>query len=291
MTIWFASGNKHKKAELAAILNAQEEGNLPRSTRSFTEEEEKPIKTPCPPWLNILLPSDAGLDFDPEETGTTFYENSLLKARALYSLLEKEHPPLYKNGDVVIADDSGICVDALGGRPGIYSARYAGAVMGQQKKEQRQAVSLNLSQHVESPAESHCYWKGKFALANLAGDGGWKATSNSKKLSSGERNALLLEELGNNPLRSARFVCAMALMFSPDRFYFAQETFEGEMVRGQDAAKGSGGFGYDPILFIPSLGRTVAELSDEEKNTISHRAKAGKIIANLLKANLLRINE
>jgi XTP/dITP diphosphohydrolase len=82
----------------------------------------------------------------------------------------------------------------------------------------------------------------------------------------------------------------MALMLSPERFYVVQETFEGEIVSGPDAAKGTGGFGYDPILFIPGLGRTVAELSEEEKNTISHRAKAGKIIANLLKANLLEEN-
>jgi XTP/dITP diphosphohydrolase len=239
MTIWFASGNNHKKAELAAILNAQEEVRiLPQSTRSFTEEDEKPIKTPCPPWLNILLPSDAGLDFDPEETGTTFYENSLLKARELYALLEKNHPPLFKPGDVVIADDSGICVDALDGRPGIYSARYAGA-------------------NPNAP--------------------------NAKKLESAERNALLLEELGNASVRTARFICAMVLMFTHERFYFVQETFEGEIVSGPDAAKGSGGFGYDPILFIPGLGRTVAELSEEEKNTMSHRAKAGKIIANLLR--------
>jgi XTP/dITP diphosphohydrolase len=222
MTIWFASGNKHKKAELTAILN----------TNGSTNQ--------------LLIPSDAGLEFDPEETGTTFYENALLKARALYSLLEKERPPLFKQGDPVIADDSGICVDALDGRPGIYSARYAG-----------------------SNSEN---------------------TPNAQKLESAERNALLLEELGIHPLRSARFVCAMALMFSPDHFYVAQETFEGEIVSGPNEAKGSGGFGYDPILFIPGLGRTVADLSEEEKNTISHRAKAGKIIANLLKENLLRIN-
>jgi XTP/dITP diphosphohydrolase len=221
MTIWFASGNINKKAELAAILNINGSAN------------------------QLLIPSDAGLDFDPEETGTTFYENALLKARVLYSLLEKKRPPLYKGGDVVIADDSGVCVDALGGRPGIYSARYAGA-------------------NSNAP--------------------------NAKKLESAERNALLLEELGTHPVRSARFVCAMALMFSPDHFYVAQETFEGELVSDPSAAKGTGGFGYDPIFFIPCLGRTAAELSENEKNTISHRAKAGKIIATLLKASLLRNN-
>ncbi|MCL1930291.1 MAG: non-canonical purine NTP pyrophosphatase, partial [Treponema sp.] len=98
MTIWFASGNADKKKEIAAIFNG----------------------------YNVHIPADAGLDFDPEETGATFYENSLLKARALYALLEERRPPLYKSGDPIIADDSGICVDALDGRPGIYSARYAG---------------------------------------------------------------------------------------------------------------------------------------------------------------------
>jgi XTP/dITP diphosphohydrolase len=220
MTLWFASGNSHKKAELAAILNANGSKN------------------------QLLIPSDVGLEFDPEETGSTFYENSLLKARALYSLLEKERPPLFTPGDPIIADDSGICVDALGGRPGIYSARYAG---------------------VNS-----------------------EKAPNGKKLESAERNTLLLEELGTHPLRTARFVCAMALIISPARFYVAQETFEGEIVSGPSAAKGTGGFGYDPILFIPGLGRTVAELSDEEKNTVSHRAKAGKIIATLLEAGLLQ---
>jgi XTP/dITP diphosphohydrolase len=226
MTIWFASGNSHKKAELSAILNAH------GSTNHY----------------NVLIPADAGLDFDPEETGTTFYENALLKARELYSLLKKNRQKDCPESVIqaIIADDSGICVDALGGRPGIYSARYAG-VNGEN-------------------------------------------APNAKKLESAERNALLLEELGNKPLRTARFVCAMVLLFSPDRFYLVQETIEGEIVSSAGAAKGTGGFGYDPIFFIPGLGRTAAELSDEEKNTISHRGKAGKIIANLLSANLPRNN-
>jgi XTP/dITP diphosphohydrolase len=221
MTIWFASGNSHKKAELAAILNAQEERNLPRST------------------FDILIPSDAAIDFEPEETGTTFYENALIKARELYSLVELCRPESnLMASSPIIADDSGICVDALDGRPGIFSARYAGA----------------------------------------NGD-----VVNTRKLQSAERNALLLEELGDAPVRTARFVCAMVLLFSPDRFYAVQETFEGEIVSGMDSAKGNGGFGYDPIFLVSGLGRTAAELSDTEKNTISHRAKAGKIIADLLR--------
>jgi len=212
MTIWFATGNAHKKAELSAILQTH--------------------GIDC----RLLIPKDAGLDFDPEETGYSFHENALLKARELYALLDESRPALFSPGDLIIADDSGICVDALDGRPGIYSARYAG------NREQ--------------------------------------GTGNStKKLESVERNALLLEELGDAPDRRARFVCAMVLMYSPDRFFIAQETMEGEIVKNKEQAKGAGGFGYDPILFIPELGRTVAELSEDEKNTISHRGKAGKIIA------------
>jgi XTP/dITP diphosphohydrolase len=218
MTIWFATGNAHKKAELSAILRTH--------------------GVDC----NLLIPKDASLDFDPEETGTSFQENALLKARELHTLLDKTRPPLFSPGDPIIADDSGICVDALDGRPGIYSARYAGAVSSEQL-----------------------------------------AVSSGKKLKASERNALLLEELGDAVDRKARFVCAMVLMYSPSRFFIAQETMEGEIVKNMEQARGAGGFGYDPILFIPKLRRTVAELSEEEKNTTSHRGKAGKIIAGIMK--------
>ena len=209
MKIWFASCNAHKKAELSAILNTE-----------------------------LKIPADAGLDFDPEETGKSFYENALLKARELYRLISAGSNPLFQKGDAVIADDSGLCVDALDGRPGIFSARYAGP-------------------------------------------GG--AAANDKKLTSPQRNELLLEELGENPVRSARFVCAMVLLFTEDRFFLAEETMEGEIVNGPEFARGAGGFGYDPVLFIPGLGRTVAELCEDEKNRISHRGKAGKVIAGILR--------
>jgi XTP/dITP diphosphohydrolase len=197
MTVWFATGNPHKRAELAAIL----------------------------PSCAIRIPVDAGVtDFNPDETGTTFLENALIKARALHRLLLERGIR-----EPVIADDSGLCVDALGGRPGIYSARYGG------------------------------------------GEG--------KKLNAAERNSLLLRELGSNANRNARFVCAMVLLRSEDRFFAAQETLEGELIREE---RGTGGFGYDPILFIPGLGRTAAELSEAEKNRVSHRGKAGKVIAQFL---------
>jgi XTP/dITP diphosphohydrolase len=208
MTLWFATGNIHKKRELDAILKA------------------------AAPGTELLIPGDAGSGFEqsgfaPEETGATFLENALIKARALYRLAAaagKAAP--------VIADDSGICVDVLGGRPGIYSSRY--------------------------------------------GSGG------GNSLSDGERNALLLAELGDNPARSGRFVCAMVLLWNEDRFFAVQETLEGELVSSLEAARGGGGFGYDPILFIPELGRTVAELSEDEKNRISHRGKAARAIAGVL---------
>jgi XTP/dITP diphosphohydrolase len=197
MIIWLASGNAHKKQEIAAIF----------------------------PEHTIKIPKDAGIDFDPDETGSTFSDNAMIKAKALYDIVKEP----------VIADDSGICVEALDGRPGIYSARY--------------------------------------------GSTGRYGNKNGKKLEDGERNALLIAELGDHPNRKACFVCAMILLINPDRFFIVQETFEGEIVSN---GKGSGGFGYDPILYIPEKGMTVAELSEEEKNRISHRGKAGKLIGEIL---------
>jgi XTP/dITP diphosphohydrolase len=209
MVIAFASGNVHKKEELSLILSGH----------------------------TILTPKDLGISvFDPPETGSTFAENALLKANALYRL-----PKTTGADTVILADDSGLCVDALGGRPGIFSARYP----------------------------------------------------NGKKLPDRERNALLLDELnelnelneklkGKPQNRKACFVCAMVLLFSPERFYLVQETMEGEIVPTIEAARGLGGFGYDPILYLSESGCTVAELSEAEKNRISHRAKAARAVAKLL---------
>jgi XTP/dITP diphosphohydrolase len=194
MNIWFATNNTHKKAELNAILNTK-----------------------------LKIPPEEGLSFNPEETGSTFSENALIKARELIKLIDTNEP--------VIADDSGLCVDALDGGPGVLSARYG--------------------------------------------------MENGQKLTSARQNLMLLDELGDNPKRSARFVCAMFLFLSKDRFFLVQETLEGEIVK-KNGIKGEGGFGYDPIFWIPALGRTLAELSLEEKNSMSHRGKAGKHIANIL---------
>jgi XTP/dITP diphosphohydrolase len=230
MNIWFATGNIHKKGELSAILGGKNGFSGPK----------------------LLIPADAGLDFDPLETGNSFHENALLKAMALYSLL-KNGQKVWQEGDAIIADDSGLCVDSLGGRPGIFSARYAG--------------------------KAHEY-AGK--AYGYAGENDGVTAHGEKKLESAQRNALLLEELSDTAGRSARFVCAMVLLFSPDRYFLAQETFEGEIVKGPEFARGTGGFGYDPILYLPEMGKTVAELSEEEKNKISHRGKAAKLIAGIL---------
>ena len=194
MNLWFATNNAHKKEELEAILKT-----------------------------SLKIPSQEGLSFAPEETGTTFSENTLLKAKELQKLIGKNEP--------VIADDSGLCVDALGGKPGVLSARYG--------------------------------------------------MENGSKLTSAQQNLMLLDELGDNPVRTARFVCSMVLLLSADRFYIVQETLEGQIVKKSEM-KGEGGFGYDPVFFVPQFGRTLAELSADEKNAISHRGKAGKIISNLL---------
>ncbi len=191
MKIYFASGNAHKREELARIFGGH----------------------------TIVIPSDEGIPFDPEETENTFAGNALIKAKALYDLV----------GEPVIADDSGICVDALGGAPGVVSARYG--------------------------------------------------SENGRNLDAAGRNALLLSNMEGREDRRCRFVCSMVLYLGPERFTLVQETLEGLLVT---KSSGSGGFGYDPLVFLPEYGRTVAELDPAEKDACSHRGKAGLVIAKLL---------
>jgi len=199
MILWFATNNKHKKDELQSCIN------------KYLQD------------IIVKIPSDEDIVFDPQETGSDFCENSLLKARELHTLLFKKRNIC----DPVLADDSGLCVDALDGKPGVLSARYG--------------------------------------------------FTDGKKIESGRQNLMLLDELGDNPNRSARFVCAMTFLYSFSRFIIAQETIEGEIVT-KDKIKGEGGFGYDPIFYVPQKKVTLAEISTEEKNKISHRGKAVKII-------------
>ncbi|MCZ0754799.1 XTP/dITP diphosphatase [Anoxybacillus sp. J5B_2022] len=154
------------------------------------------------------------LDFpnspDVEETGSTFAENARLKAETIARYFQT----------IVIADDSGLSVDALGGKPGVYSARYA----GEEKDDQ----------------------------ANIA-----------KVLK--EMGGILFEK------RTARFHCALAVAVPNGPTTIVEGTCEGYIT---EAPKGENGFGYDPIFYVPQKGKTMAELTQEEKNKISHRAVA-----------------
>ena len=193
--IIFATGNRDKLREIREIL-----GDLGH---------------------DILSMKEAGFDGDIVEDGKTFGENAEIKARTVWE----------KTGDIVLADDSGLVIDCLGGEPGIYSARYM---------------------------EGHPY---------------------------SERNQVLIErvnETGDRD-RSARFVCNIAAVLPDGTVEHAEATYEGIIA---DAPAGENGFGYDPILYLPELGKTSAELSEEEKNAISHRGKARRAMREILKNRL-----
>lgn len=147
---------------------------------------------------------------DVDETGATFAENARLKAEALAAA----------TGLPALADDSGLCVDALGGAPGLYSARWAGA-----------------------------------------------------GASDADRNTKLLLALADVPpeRRTAQFICAIALALPSGRTVLAEGVCAGLIL---DTPCGADGFGYDPLFLLPAAGRTMAELTAEEKNRLSHRALA-----------------
>jgi XTP/dITP diphosphohydrolase len=194
MELFVATGNAHKLLELGPAL----------------------------PGHILKTPADAGLaNFDVVEDGSTYLENAVKKARTLYSILNRPS----------LADDSGLSVYAMGGAPGVFSARYG------------------------SP------------------DGG------ATKLDAHERNAFLLKEMEAEQDRECAFVCCIVLVLSKDRIFVAQETCPGELLR---EPRGAGGFGYDPIVFIPALGKSMAELSVTEKNLLSHRGRACARMAAIL---------
>ncbi len=171
----------------------------------------------------LLSLRDVALAALPEETGETFEENALLKARFCAR----------ETGLLSLSDDSGLEVDILGGEPGVRSNRWAGP-----------------------------------------------------NLSDADRVRLLLERLRGVPEdeRSARFVCVVAVVL-PDG---AERTFRGTLEgRLATEPRGEGGFGYDPVLYVPELGRTVGELSPGEKNRISHRARAARAAVPWLRGHIL----
>ncbi len=182
-TIWVATGNAHKLIEISEILGS-----------------------------DILLKSFKDIENSPDvvEDGSTYLENAEIKARALFSIV----------GQPVIADDSGLEVDALGGRPGIHSARYSG-----------------------------------------------DDTNHDRNISK------LLKELDDLPLekRTARFRCVIVYIDQNGVSHNFEGIFPGYIGF---ARSGQGGFGYDPVFFLKERNCSVAELSSEEKNRLSHRSLA-----------------
>ncbi len=167
----------------------------------------------------LLTPDEIQLNIEVEENGKTYLENARLKAQAYCQASQLP----------TLADDTGLEVAALGGKPGLYSARFTG--------------SHSASDH--------------------------------------ERRQYLLAKLKNYPRPwEARFVCAVALALPSGKFFSYEDACAGEIIPEE---RGRQGFGYDPIFLFPGLGLTMAELSIEEKNRISHRAKAVQGIIPVLK--------
>lgn len=192
----FATGNAGKMKEIREILGS--------------------------PDLEILSQKEAGIETHAEENGTTFEENALIKARAVAEQTDA----------LVLADDSGLEIDYLGGEPGVYSARYLGE---------------------NTPYEI--------------------------------KNQKILDRLEGVPeeKRTARFVCVIAAVLPDGRTFTTRGTIEG--IIGWES-RGEGGFGYDPIFFVPEYHCSTAELSMEQKNEISHRGKALRAMKEELKGVL-----
>lgn len=191
MKVVVATGNKDKVKEIREILSDMD--------------------------ALVVTMKEVGLSAEPEEDGSTFLENAMIKARAVAEKVANSSD--WKDA-IVMADDSGLVIDALNGEPGIYSARYMG-----------------------------------------------------HDTSYREKNANLIERLDKVPdeKRNARFVCAVAAVCPDGKILTAEAAMEGRIAHEE---RGQGGFGYDPIFYLPEFGCTSAELSAEEKNSISHRGKA-----------------
>lgn len=189
MKFVLASHNRKKAAELQSILSGL--------------------------GVAVVLQSDLGLALEPEETGETFEENALIKARAV----------MEASGLPAIADDSGLCVDALGGAPGVHTARYGG-----------------------------------------------------EGLTDEERYLLLLDTLRSigAPSRKARFVSVVTCVFPNGDVLSARGECPGTIAY---APRGEGGFGYDPVFYVPERKKTFSQLTAEEKNAISHRGNALRAFA------------
>lgn len=195
MKIVVATKNNHKVDELKAMIDM--------------------------PNVEFFSMKEMGVDLDIEENGTTFEENAMIKAEALYNALNDKNL-------IVIADDSGLCVDALNGAPGIYSARYSGG--------------------------------------------------NDK-----DNNMKLLDELKDVPAlkRGAHYVCCIALISQNSKELFTGKCYG--LIDKEE--RGTLGFGYDPIFYVPIKQKTFGEIEADEKNKISHRANAVKLLKDWISKN------
>ena len=172
--------------------------------------------------VEVVSPKDLGLTVDVEETGTTFAENAMLKAKAICAAAQLP----------AIADDSGLCVDALNGGPGVYSARYGG-----------------------------------------------------EGLDDRGRYLLLLNNMRGQTTRAAHFACAIACAFPNGDTLTAEGRCDGTIAF---APMGEGGFGYDPVFFVPEKAKTFGQLTAEEKSAISHRGRALESFVGKLETYLKR---
>lgn len=181
MKIILATFNKHKLFEISQLIGSTD--------------------------IELISLEDIGYDEEIVENGKSFIENALIKAETIF---DKYKMP-------TLADDSGICIDALGGKPGIHSARFAG-----------------------------------------------------ENTSSEEKNRIIIDMLKGTADRKAHYTCALAYVDDKEKF-IVEKYCHGEII---DQEKGNEGFGYDPIFFIATYNKTLAEISLDEKNKISHRGQA-----------------
>lgn len=171
--------------------------------------------------FEVYALSDVGFTDEIEEDGASFEENAFIKVHAVAEKFAEY---------VIIADDSGICANALGGEPGIYSARYC----GEHGKDE-------------------------------------------------ENNKKLLDNLSDKADKSAYYACSIAVRLPNGDEFAVFGKCDGIVT---EKAAGNGGFGYDPIFYLPEFGKTMAELTDDEKNSISHRGKALRLFADELKRRI-----
>lgn len=196
--IIFATGNQGKIREIKKILS-------------------------CRPEIEILTMKEAGVEASPEENGADFEDNAMIKARAVFDLLLSCPAPAGTRR-IVMSDDSGLVIDALGGAPGVHSARYMGY-----DTDYRVRMEHILSELQDVPEEK----------------------------------------------RTARFVAAVASILPDGSSRVVRGTMEGRIAH---SIAGQNGFGYDPIFFLPDRGKTSAEIAPEEKNQISHRGQALRLM-------------